>query len=122
MAQIISIYMVSTLQVALNLYLPGPPRKIHLKKCIFTFSENVTNYALIVGVHNVNEERKTFVLVFICKGKGLVLCVCKLVSVAWINGEIYSCEVHLKSLLSAPLLGDFWECALFSKTIMSIKK
>ena len=57
--------MVSTLQVALNLYLPGPPRKIHLKKCIFTFSENVTNYALIVGVENVNEERTTFVLVFI---------------------------------------------------------
>ena len=65
MAQIISIYMVSTLQVALNLYLPGPLRKIHLKKCIFTFSENFTNYALIVGVENVNEERKTFVLVFI---------------------------------------------------------
>ena len=112
--------MVSTLQVALNLYLPGPPRKMHLKKCIFTFSENVTcNYALIVGVQNVNEERKIFVLVFLCKGKGLVLCVCKLVSVAGINGEIYSCEVHLKSLLSAPLLGDFWGCALFSKTIMS---
>ena len=63
--RLFSICMVSTLQVALNLYLPGPPRKIHLKKCIFTFSENVTNYALIIGVENVNEERTTFVLVFI---------------------------------------------------------
>ena len=63
--RLFSIYMVSTLQVALNLYLPGPPRKIHLKKCIFTFSENVTNKALIVGVQNVNEERTTFVIVFI---------------------------------------------------------
>ena len=33
----------------------------HLKKCSFTFSENVTNYALIVDVQNVNKERKTFV-------------------------------------------------------------
>ena len=50
--------MVSTLQVDLNLYLPEPPRKILLKKCIFTFSDNVTNYALIVGAKNVNDERK----------------------------------------------------------------
>ena len=35
------------------------PRKIHLKKCIFTFSENVTNYSFTVGVHvTVTEERK----------------------------------------------------------------
>ena len=42
--------MAITLKVALNLYLPEPPRKIHFKKCIFTFFENVTNYALIVLV------------------------------------------------------------------------
>ena len=59
LALIISICMVSRLQVGLNFYLSEFPRKIHLEKCMFTFSENVTNYALFGGVQNV-EERRTF--------------------------------------------------------------
>ena len=98
----------------------GGERKIHLKKCIFTFSENVTNYVLLVGVQNVNEERKKICSSIHLKGKRT--CVMCSVSVAWINGEIYSCEVHLKITPFSNPLGRFLGGGLFSKTIKSIKK